>query len=72
MKCKYCGENVEGVINCSLYGSKGIMVCESCYNLLQEYRHKPYSKPIEKYCLKVFGYYYNRKLARSLYLTRVK
>jgi len=72
MKCKYCGKNVQGLINCSLYGSKGIMVCEKCYNLLQEYRHKLYSKTIEKYSLKVFGYHYNRKLARSRCLKRLK
>ena len=64
MECKYCEKNVEGVIRCSLYGTKGIMVCENCYNLLTKYKHKPYSKTIEKYCLKVYGYYYNRKLAR--------
>jgi transcription elongation factor Elf1 len=67
LKCKMCGKNTSGLVRVSLYGFDGLMVCKACQDRLFEKRNLLYSKIVEEYCLKVYGYYYNRKIAKLRY-----
>jgi len=65
MTCEFCGGRVSGRIKVSTY-SNGIWVggeC-GCYELIQKYRNKPYSKVMDKLAMVEAGYYANRKVAR--------
>jgi len=61
--CEFSGQPAAGRISVELHGGS-LMVCQSCYELLQANRSKPYSKVMDKFALRACGYYVNRKIAR--------
>jgi ribosomal protein L37AE/L43A len=65
MKCQFCGQDAPGLIKLRLYTPQGIWVCEECYRAIDDHRHKPYSKIMDKLALIEAGYHVNRKLARN-------
>lgn len=64
MECQFCQGDTDGLLKLSTYG-EGIWVCESCYKLINEHRHQPYSQVMEKVAMLEAGYHVNRKLARA-------
>ena len=65
MKCQFCGQDAPGLTKLRVYTPQGIWVCQDCYKAIDNYRHKPYSKVMDKLALIEAGYLVNRKLARS-------
>ena len=63
--CDFCGKSVAGLIAVRVYTRQGIQVCEECYHTIDNHRHKPYSKVMDKLALVEAGYRVNSKLARS-------
>jgi hypothetical protein len=53
------------LIHLKVYTQEGIKVCDKCYRDIDEHRHKPYSKVMEKLAKVEAGYQVNRKQARS-------
>jgi ribosomal protein L37AE/L43A len=47
----------------SIYG-EGIWICNDCYRLIDEHRHKPYSQVMDKVAMLEVGYHVNRKAAK--------
>jgi len=64
MKCPFCGQKSEILLYLRFYTKKGIKVCSGCQRLVEQNKHKPYSKVMEKLALLEAGYRINRKLAR--------
>ena len=63
MRCQFCDHTVLNLVKVSIYG-EGIWVCGNCYELIGNYRNKPYSKVMDKVAMLEAGYHANRKLAR--------
>jgi hypothetical protein len=61
--CSLCQQEVPGVIIARIYSRDGIPTCPDCYNQIQQFRSKPYSKLMDKLALLETGYYLNRKQA---------
>lgn len=64
MECQFCHHDVPGLIKKFVYGD-GIWVCLDCYELIDEQRHHPYSRVMDKVAMLEAGYHVNRKLARA-------
>ena len=65
MECEFCHQDVPGLIHLRVYTQQGIKVCEGCYHTIDNRRHKPYSKVMDKLAMLEAGYLVNRKLARG-------
>jgi ribosome-binding protein aMBF1 (putative translation factor) len=65
MECGLCHRKASGLIHLRIYTSCGIQVCEVCYKTVDNNRHKPYSKIMDKLAIAEAGYYVNRKVARN-------
>jgi len=61
--CDFCGKSVAGLVVLRVYTPHGIRVCEECYQTINNHRHKPYSKVMDKLAMVEAGYRVNRKLA---------
>jgi hypothetical protein len=62
-RCEFCDELATGRIQVEFHHGS-LMVCSACYELLQISIRKPYSKVMDKFCLRACGYYVNRKFAK--------
>jgi len=63
LTCEFCDELVAGRVMVNLYGG-ALMVCQACYELLQDSRAKPYSRVMDKFAMRSVGYLANVKMAR--------
>jgi ribosomal protein L37AE/L43A len=63
MKCQFCGRDAPGLIKLRVYTPQGIWVCQQCYNVIDNHRHKPYSKVMDRLASIEAGYHVNRKMA---------
>ena len=63
LTCEFCDQEAAGRVRVDLYGG-ALMVCESCYEVLQASRAHPYSRVMDKYSMLACGYNVSRKIAR--------
>jgi len=63
LTCEFCDQEVAGRVRVDLYGG-ALMVCMSCYEVLQASRSKPYSRVMDKFAIRSVGYLANVKMAR--------
>ncbi len=61
MRCQLCGGEVEVLVLCKRYSSRGIMICPHCQQQVRQHYRKPYSKVMEQLALAEAGYKVNRK-----------
>jgi ribosome-binding protein aMBF1 (putative translation factor) len=69
--CEYCDQESHGRVMVQLHGGS-LWVCASCFELIQNNRHKPYSKVMERYSMRSTGHHVSIKQARiNAYMARV-
>ena len=69
--CEYCDQEAHGRIMVQLHGGS-LWVCAGCFELIQNSRHKPYSKVMERYSMRSTGHHVSIKQARiNAYMAKV-
>jgi len=63
LQCDFCDQRCAGRIHFEQYGGH-LMVCETCWALLQAKKSHPYSRVMDRFATLACGYYVNRKEAR--------
>ena len=63
-QCDLCDCKAIGRVRFELYGG-ALFVCEPCFHKLRAMRAHPYSKIIDKFCMRACGYHVNHKFSKT-------